>query len=53
MGVGRGPEGAKVPLILTMLAKKVILLISSGKKQISPLLAPPGKILKKSPSGLP
>ena len=30
-------------------AKNVVFLVSSGKKQISPLLATPGKILEKSP----
>jgi len=29
-----------------------VFLVSSGKKQISPLLAPPGKILEKSADGL-
>jgi len=33
--------------------KKVVFLVSSGKNQISPLLAPPGKIQEKFPSGHP
>jgi len=33
--------------------KKVVFLVSSGKKQISPLLFPSRKILEKSPSGHP
>jgi len=33
--------------------KKVIVLVSSGKNQISPLLAHHGKILEKSPSSPP
>jgi len=48
MGVGRG---ALAPSwILKFLAKKVVFLVSSGKNQISPLLAPPGKIEEKNPS---
>jgi len=45
MGVGRGAGGGTAPWVLKCLAKKVVL---SGKKQISPLLAPPEKILEKS-----
>jgi len=45
-----GAEGAKAPLwILKLLAKKVVFSISRGKKQISPLLAPPGKAFVKIP----
>jgi len=33
--------------------KKALFLVSSGKKQISPLLAPLEKLLEKSISGLP
>jgi len=32
-----------VPWILKILAKKVVFLVLSGKKQISPFLAPPWK----------
>jgi len=39
MGVGRGKRG-----ILKFSAKKVVFLVASGKNQISPLLATPGKI---------
>jgi len=50
-GIGVGREaGSLSSWILKISAKKVVFLISSGKKQISPLLAPtPGKNLKKSP----
>jgi len=34
-------------------AKKVVFLVSSGKSQISPLVAPIGKILEKTPGGSP
>jgi len=40
MGVERGVKGS--PWILKLLAKKVVFSISGGKKQILPLLAPPG-----------
>jgi len=53
MGVGRGGRGALDPWILKISAKKVVFLVSRRKKQILPLLAPPRKILEKSPSGLP
>jgi len=49
MGGGRGVRG----WILKMSEKKFAFLISTGKKQNSPLLAPYGKILQKSPSGHP
>jgi len=50
MGVGRGRGGAWPPWILKFLEKKFVFLVLSGKKQISLLLAPPGKILEISPS---
>ena len=54
MGVGRGgAERSLPPWILKILAKKVVFLVSSGKKQMLPLLAPPRKILEKNPSGSP
>jgi len=40
-GRDRGPAS---PWILKSSAKKVVLLVLSEKNQISPLLAPPGKI---------
>jgi len=46
---GRGKGGKDPPWILKILAKSVIFLVLSGKSQISPLLAPRGKILEKSP----
>jgi len=49
MGVGRGEREALAPWILKLLAKKVVFSISRGKKQISPLLAPPGKNFGKIP----
>jgi len=53
MGVGRGAEGPCLPRILKISAIKVVFLVSSGKKQISPLLVPSGKILGNSPGGPP
>ena len=56
MGVGRGGGrgGLGPPWILKLLAKEYcFFFISRGKKQISPLLATPGKILEKFPSGPP
>jgi len=48
--VSEGGAGeALPPWILKLLAKKVIFSISMGKKQISPLLAPPGKNFGKIP----
>jgi len=47
MGVGTGGQGP--PLILKLLAKKVVFSISGGKKQISPLLAPPWKKFWENP----
>jgi len=41
MGVGGG--GVKAPLDFENFRKKVVFLISGGKKQLSPLLAPPWK----------
>jgi len=50
MGVGRGAGGIWLPHGFRKCQKKeVVFLLSSGKKQNSPLLASPGKILKKSP----
>jgi len=50
MGVGRGPWP---PWMLTFLAKYIVFLVLSGKKQFSPLLAPHwknfGKILQYLP----
>jgi len=53
MGVGREGRGAFPPWTLKVLEKKVVFLVFSGKKQISPLLASPGKNFEKSPSGPP
>jgi len=39
--------------ILKILAKKLVFLVLSGKEQISPLLDPVKKVLKKFPSGSP
>jgi len=42
MGIRRGGRGGLGPLcILKFLAKKVVFLVLSGKKQISPLLVTP------------
>jgi len=46
MGVGRGAG------IWNLQQKKAVFLVSSGKKQISPLLAPLEKLLEKSNSAL-
>jgi len=40
MGAGRGDRWSFPPWSLKLLSKKVVFSISSGKKQISPLLAP-------------
>ena len=40
MGIGRGQEDLGPTWILTILAKKIVFLVSSGKKQPSPLLTP-------------
>ena len=53
MGVGRGAGGPWPPWILKLLAKKVVFSLSRGRNQISPRLAPPERILGKSPTGLP
>ena len=54
MGVGRLAGGALASLwILKLLAKKVVFSILRAKKQISPLLAHPGKIFGKIPYCLP
>ena len=51
MGVRRVVKGVvKTPWILKFSAKKFVFLVSRGKKQISPLFSPPGKILEKSSS---
>jgi len=44
---GRRKGGGLPPLGFEIFSKKVVFLVLSGKKQI---LAPPGKILEKSPS---
>jgi len=45
MGVRRVVKGVvKTPWILKFSAKKFVFLVSRGKKQISPLFSPPGKI---------
>ena len=50
MGVRRGGRGGKHhPGFWNYLQKKVVFSISSGKKQISPLLAHPGKSFGKIP----
>jgi len=48
MGVGGETGGAWPPWILKISAKKVVFLVSSGRKQTSPLLAP-YKIFGKIP----
>ena len=48
-----GGQGELPPRILKILAKKVVFLVSSGKKQILPLLDPATKILEKFPSAPP
>jgi len=54
MGVGRKGRGPWPPPVFWKLQqKKVVFSILRCKKQISPLLAPSGKILEKSPSGPP
>jgi len=40
---GRRRGGVKAPLDFENFRKKVVFLISGGKKQLSPLLAPPWK----------
>jgi len=42
-----GDKGHLAPWILRILAKKIVFLVSSEKKQILPLLDPPRKILEK------
>ena len=51
MGVGRGRQGWALapPGFWNYKQKKVVFSISRGKKQISPLLAPPGKNFGKIP----
>ena len=50
MGVGWGGQGVPFPpWILKLIAKNIIFSISRGKKQISPLLAPPWKNLWENP----
>ena len=50
MGVGRGGRGGLVPSgFWNSKQKKVVLSISRSKKQISSLLAPPGKTFGKIP----
>jgi len=46
-------RGAGPTLDFEIFAKKVVFLVLSGKKQISPLLASPGKNLEKSSSAPP
>jgi len=46
MGVGAGRTWTS-----KVSAKKFVFLVSSGKNEIPPFLAPPRKILEKSPSG--
>jgi len=43
MGVGRGGRGSWPPWILKYSAEMVVFLVSSGKNQVSPLLATPWK----------
>jgi len=50
-GCRKGADGAKAPLgFCNHQQKNVVFLVSSRKKQISPLLAPPRKFLEKPPS---
>jgi len=50
IGVGRGGrEGLGPRWNLKILAKKVVFLVTSCKKQILPLMVIPRKILEKSP----
>jgi len=56
MGVGRGGRGVPRPrpsLDFEIISKKGCFFNFEGKKQISPLLIPPAKILGKSPTGHP
>jgi len=46
----RGVGGPSPPEFWNFQQKKVVFLLSSGKKTKSPLLATPGKIFEKSPS---
>jgi len=53
-GVGRGGGGLAPTLDFEIISKKRLFFsISRGKKQISPLLAPPAKYLGKFPTGPP
>jgi len=49
MDVGRGVRGLAPLWILKFLGKKVVFLVLSGKKQISPLCTPPWKNFGKIP----
>jgi len=49
MGVGRGEGGTFPPLDFEIISKKGFFSMSMGKKQISPLLDPPGKNFGKIP----
>ena len=53
MGVGRGGREDFAPFAFENFTKKVVFLVSSGKKQISPLLAPLQKVVEKSTGGHP
>jgi len=53
MGVGRGGSGGLGPLDFENFTKKGCFLSFEWEKQISPHLAPPGKILEKSPGASP
>jgi len=58
VGAERGQMGPRHPLDFEIISlgfcnhqqKNVVFLVSSRKKQISPLLAPPRKFLEKPPS---
>jgi len=52
IGIGRR-AGGFAPWILKFSAKKVVFVVSSGKKQISPFLPPPTKFFERSLSALP
>jgi len=50
-GRRKGGKGSLAPLDFENFSKKVVFLVSNGKKQILPLLATPRKIVEKSPIG--
>jgi len=55
MGVGNGQGGKPLPGSRNFQPQNVVVLVSSGKNRISPLLVPPrktfGKLTRAPPSG--